>query len=132
MTPTQVCGSRPVILFRMDSYMAGVNTATKHIGHTSLHTTCLQNTPAPWPPSSQPLHPPPLLQASGGRPAILYRMDTHMAVVNTAVLEAVGLMTPTGTVAAAGDVVHAAAAAADSEGLIVRDPNTGLPTGMLR
>jgi predicted amidohydrolase YtcJ len=59
-------------------------------------------------------------------------MDTHMAVVNTAVLKAVGLTTPTGTVAAAGDVVHAAAAAAASEGLIVRDPNTGLPTGMLR
>jgi hypothetical protein len=59
-------------------------------------------------------------------------MDTHMAVVNTAVLTAVGLMTPAGTAAAAaGDGVHAAAAA-DAERLILRDPNTGLPTGMLR
>jgi hypothetical protein len=61
-------------------------------------------------------------------------MDSHMAAVNTAALTAAGLMTT--KAATDGDGGHAAAAAAtaaaDAEGLIDRDPHTGLPTGLLR
>jgi hypothetical protein len=49
-------------------------------------------------------------------------MDSHMAVVNTASLTAAGLVTPADT----------AAAAADAQRLVDRDPQTGLPTGLLR
>jgi hypothetical protein len=61
-----------------------------------------------------------------------------MALVNTAALKAAGLMQPPPQPAAEADAdgedaeSAAAVAAADAEGLIDRDPQTGLPTGLLR
>jgi hypothetical protein len=55
--------------------------------------------------------------ATGGRPAMLMRMDSHLALANSAALElaGVGASTPD-----------------PAEGIVDRDPLTGLPTGILR
>ncbi len=61
------------------------------------------------------------------RPALLSRMDSHMAVANSAALRLAGLLPPAGAAAAA-----AAAAPLEVEGGVVDVDARGVPTGVLR
>lgn len=55
--------------------------------------------------------------AAGGRPALLMRMDSHLALANTAALKLAGVGPETPN---------------PKDGLVDKDPSTGLPTGILR
>lgn len=97
--------------------MALVNTAAlQHFNLTSTTVLCRVILPA---------------QASGAHPVFLTRMDSHMALVNTAALQLAGLLHAPDAAGSGCGCSCGGDAAADAAG-VDKDPVTGRPTGLLR
>lgn len=70
-------------------------------------------------------------EASGAHPVFLTRMDSHMALVNTAALQLAGLLHAPDAAGSGCGCSCGGDAAADAAG-VDKDPVTGRPTGLLR